>query len=533
MDKNKAGLILEGLKDVDNIGSLMDYLHEKYGDKQRKGIGKLELTHAYDTFNNTHVEDIDDVTRSVDIFKASVLHDMLEDTGDSLEEISRRVGGLSDRQKELLKLLSRNVDNEGGVGYLEAIMKDEDATIIKFADRSSNIKDLILWIEDQEGFCKDSKRITEKYIDETDKMIAIFKKHYKVVKEPLKKDYAQLKSRFENLKKVYNEYKDKPLQEAVYKDEKEFSVKPIDLARTVEIIEELYDKHESLQKDYPTFKKRIDKFAKKIDDIVEKQGYAGLKKMFDSVKFDEKDFKKSYENYIDRVFLDGLKKIGSLRTETPKDGIKRFLMRDLKMTMADLQKIITSEEDDKLQKVYKAITGLMGNHFKDISKDLNKMAKRFKGYTISRPGKFKKPERAVEKYLEDQAEKKKKGENLGDFLDLGDILGFRSLFKKIGKCIDFSVAVIEERGNTLYKIKSFIGEGSPYQGVNIQVNYEGTFNYELQAVVDTMQLATDISHDIIYKKKIEVTQEEKKAVMMLTQIGMGMMFGDLFREKYR
>ncbi len=79
------------------------------------------------------------------LLKASLLHDTVEDTPTSIEEI-RRIHG--DKVADLVKILSKNPKPESGETkaerdlheseYLEQVMKSPDALRIKFADRIQN-----------------------------------------------------------------------------------------------------------------------------------------------------------------------------------------------------------------------------------------------------------------------------------------------------------------------------------------------------------------------------------------------------------
>ena len=68
-------------------------------------------------------------------------------------------------------MLSRNVENDDQSSYIDGIMANEDATLVKFSDRISNMKDLITWIRQEKGFTVDSLYTTIKYLNETEEML--------------------------------------------------------------------------------------------------------------------------------------------------------------------------------------------------------------------------------------------------------------------------------------------------------------------------------------------------------------------------
>lgn len=534
--------INEGVKRSERE-SLVKYLHEFYGSGRRKGLQKYNLSHPLDVLQYSNIEDIEDVGRSLRIYRTSLLHDIIEDSNLTADDLFKKFG-LDEKEMDILNLMSRNVKNKDGSDYIQGIMGNVDAVIVKFADRIANTNDLILWVETVRGFTKTSLRMTEKYLKETREMVDIFKEKYGESFKggelrSLAKQWIELKNKTIELEQLYKKYKgtmikedveETSISENVFKDQDEFDISKEDISKTIDIVKDLYKNNPSLQDAYPDFSNRLKKVIKELEKKIEKHGFEYVQNLFKKVRFKEDDFLSAYNRYIDEQLLEGIKMLQNKREKTPKDGIKSELMKRLRLRASELEDIISGDDKSKLMQIYKTVTGMMDEAFRYLSRETIKLAKNNGGYAKSRPGKFKDPDRAVSKYVKDKLEKKEKGlKDLGDFLDLGDILGFRGVFKDVSSCIDFSLDIIKNNSKNVYKIASFIGKGSAYQGVNMNVNYEGKFNYEVQSVVDKVQIATDLNHDVIYKEMIKTSQKEREAVMMLVQISLGLMFDELFK----
>lgn len=162
-------------------------LSEKFSDVKRKGINKSAISHFIDTVDNLMLsDDIDDfdlfdnqikkicnlanpnVTSNKDYDSSeikftlkvvSLLHDILEDTDVTVEDLKDI--GITDRQIELIQILTRN-PNQPTSEYLEKIIRNPEALTIKLADRISNMEDLIEWVK-IEGVTKSNKELMNKY----------------------------------------------------------------------------------------------------------------------------------------------------------------------------------------------------------------------------------------------------------------------------------------------------------------------------------------------------------------------------------
>jgi GTP pyrophosphokinase len=87
------------------------------------------------------------VTDDVDIISAGYLHDTIEDTDTTHEELVREFG-------QRIADLVLEVTHEGqkdNVGYYFPRLKSKDAIIIKFADRLSNLSRMNAWDKERQA----------------------------------------------------------------------------------------------------------------------------------------------------------------------------------------------------------------------------------------------------------------------------------------------------------------------------------------------------------------------------------------------
>ena len=145
-------------------------LREVYGTKRRKGLNKLAYQHPSDVLDHVYFDLIDDMRRSAGLFRLCLLHDVIEDSDLTAEELQSALD-LDNDQVECLKLLSRNVENADGSSYLDGIMANEDALIVKLADRVANLDDLMLWVKKSEGFEEEALAIAHKYLEECEYLV--------------------------------------------------------------------------------------------------------------------------------------------------------------------------------------------------------------------------------------------------------------------------------------------------------------------------------------------------------------------------
>lgn len=153
---------------------ILKFVQDMYGIKMRKGINKLHYEHFLDVLQNSHLDCISSQERQASLFKVCLLHDILEDFDEYSPKDLYKMLDISKRDIEILLKLSRNYSNED---YIIKMFGDEDAVIVKMADRISNMYDLIAWIE-KRGFNYNNTKITKKYLKENKSMLDNLKSKY-------------------------------------------------------------------------------------------------------------------------------------------------------------------------------------------------------------------------------------------------------------------------------------------------------------------------------------------------------------------
>lgn len=200
-------------KHVDTVmkQSLATFLREFYGNGRRKGLQKLNLSHPLDVLEFADIEGIEDVELCLLVYRTSLLHDIVEDSHWTAEDL-REMFGLDEKEADVLNLLSRNVMNKDGSSYLEGIMGNPGAVIVKLADRIANISDLMLWISSVRGFTETSLRMTEKYLKEHEELLRLFKDTYETSFRGgpyvnIARQWSLLENRVTELERLYHEFK--------------------------------------------------------------------------------------------------------------------------------------------------------------------------------------------------------------------------------------------------------------------------------------------------------------------------------------
>jgi len=93
-----------------------------------------------------------DVTDDVEVLCAGILHDTIEDTGTSYDELVREFN------KEIADLvLELTFQGDEEVGRYFPLLHSHKAIVVKYADRLSNLVRMVDWPGDwQEGYLKNS-----------------------------------------------------------------------------------------------------------------------------------------------------------------------------------------------------------------------------------------------------------------------------------------------------------------------------------------------------------------------------------------
>jgi hypothetical protein len=156
-----------------------ELLHTKFKGN-RLGLDKPKIQHFYDTVKYLYLDELNDdelyelqldiicnwketidpTTFRNSLKKVALLHDILEDTDTTIEEL--RAIGITDKEIELISLLTRSPDKPKDV-YWKEIFRSPEALTIKLADRISNMNDILSWIKIDKN-----NRIMKKILDKYD-----------------------------------------------------------------------------------------------------------------------------------------------------------------------------------------------------------------------------------------------------------------------------------------------------------------------------------------------------------------------------
>ena len=165
-----------------------ELLHTKFKGN-RLGLDKPKIQHFYDTVKYLYLDELNDdelyelqldiicnwketidpTTFRNSLKKVALLHEILEDTDTTIEEL--RAIGITDKEIELISLLTRSPDKPKDV-YWKEIFRSPEALTIKLADRISNMKDIISWIKIDKNN-KVMKKILDKYDTENISILSV------------------------------------------------------------------------------------------------------------------------------------------------------------------------------------------------------------------------------------------------------------------------------------------------------------------------------------------------------------------------
>lgn len=219
MDKNELNLnpqseVLEQkFWENDDHTNFLKLARDAYGTSMRKGLDKFAFSHCIDVLDACELEHIDGVARSALIYTSAILHDILEDFPITPERLQIKLS-LTDQEINLLKLLSRNYHTDPNSSYIESVMKNDNAAIIKCADRIANIKDLILWVRNERGFTESASFTAKKYIRETNQMLDLLEYNHPDLftnpdNSPLNFLHVKLKNQLVALNQISKKYNSK------------------------------------------------------------------------------------------------------------------------------------------------------------------------------------------------------------------------------------------------------------------------------------------------------------------------------------
>ncbi len=165
-----------------------ELLHTKFKGN-RLGLDKPKIQHFYDTVKYLYLDELNDdelyelqldiicnwketidpTTFRNSLKKVALLHDILEDTDTTIEELKEM--GITDTEIALISILTRSPDKPTDI-YWKEIFRSPEALTIKLADRISNMKDIISWIKIDKNN-KVMKKILNKYDTENISILSV------------------------------------------------------------------------------------------------------------------------------------------------------------------------------------------------------------------------------------------------------------------------------------------------------------------------------------------------------------------------
>lgn len=165
-----------------------ELLHTKFKGN-RLGLDKPKIQHFYDTVKYLYLDELNDdelyelqldiicnwketidpTTFRNSLKKVALLHDILEDTDTTIEELKEM--GITDTEIALISILTRSPDKPTDI-YWKEIFRSPEALTIKLADRISNMKDIISWIKIDKNN-KVMKKILDKYDTENISILSV------------------------------------------------------------------------------------------------------------------------------------------------------------------------------------------------------------------------------------------------------------------------------------------------------------------------------------------------------------------------
>ena len=185
----------------------MDLVEKLYGTTRREGLDKFSVEHPLDVVSYCFLHLQKDNIRIIRLLNVAILHDVVEDyaqEGYTLERVQSMVG-LGPKETQLLDLITRKEGEENG--YLKNLFALEDGAIIKLADRIANLKDLLNWVEKEQGFTERAAGIFAKYRAENDEILELTARNFPEQMEdenhPIARQVKLLREVFAKLEAIY------------------------------------------------------------------------------------------------------------------------------------------------------------------------------------------------------------------------------------------------------------------------------------------------------------------------------------------
>lgn len=128
--------------DVMTIIDAQEFASEKHKG-QKDDDGHSYLWHLFQVFDILR-----QVTNDTDILVAGILHDTLEDTDTTYDELKEKFG---ERVADLVNEMTDEQSDDKWKGHWFPRLHSKDAIMIKFADRLSNMSRMDSWSEDRQN----------------------------------------------------------------------------------------------------------------------------------------------------------------------------------------------------------------------------------------------------------------------------------------------------------------------------------------------------------------------------------------------
>ncbi len=148
----------------DNVFKALEFAAEKHAGQRRKGTDNIPYINHPIRVTSILARNVDNIAS--DVLVASLLHDTLEDTKTTYEEIQENFGkNVADWVLELTDDMNLPYNKRKQKQIEEAVNLSHEARMIKIADKTSNIQDILttklLW----------SRQRKRRYIDWAEQVI--------------------------------------------------------------------------------------------------------------------------------------------------------------------------------------------------------------------------------------------------------------------------------------------------------------------------------------------------------------------------
>ena len=159
----------------DRIKRAHEFAKAAHGDQKRKFTREPYMVHLEETAQLLH--EVTDGKADIDMYVAAVLHDVVEDTDTTLQEVGQEFGGEVMSLVEELTIDEKEKEKEGKKPYLSRKINamSDKAFMIKLCDRFSNVsgldrreipRDFVKWyVKETEYIIKHLDRVIDQHAE--------------------------------------------------------------------------------------------------------------------------------------------------------------------------------------------------------------------------------------------------------------------------------------------------------------------------------------------------------------------------------